>query len=163
MQTSTLTADGHATEGVGFLTDRQFNRFVWAHANADQISGWLYRAGHYKVAGEDDVRVDAASTPSAPLPATYLAADEIQSLMRQLVRFTTHQDTANSVKGAELAIALGRAVSAADRNWPQEEKPHFVKHMRCGGCEQLTLAYRPPRWAGDKIRVDCWLGPSGTL
>lgn len=153
-----LDHTGHATEGVGYLDMREYNRFVWAWAKGGEIASWLYSAGNLNTTGETDVRVDSSATASINLPATWLAADEITRILQQLNRFPEPEDAANDKIGASLALDLGRAVSAADHNWPREQKPHLVTHMRCGGCEQLTLKFRPPRWAGDKIRVDCWCG-----
>lgn len=151
-----LDHTGHAD--VGYLEMRDFNRFVWAWAEGARITTWLYSAGNLNSTSETDVRVDSSTTASINLPATWLAADEISRLLQQLNRFPTPEDAANDKIGASLAIDLGKAVATADYRWPREEKPHYVHHMACGGCEQLTLTFRPPRWAGDKIKVDCWCG-----
>ena len=153
-----LDHTGHAESGVGYLEMRDFNRFVWAWAEGARITSWLYSAGNLNSTSETDVRVDSSTAASINLPATWLAADEISRLLQQLNRFPTPEDAANDKIGASLAIDLGKAVATADYRWPREEKPHKVTYMRCGGCEMLTLKFRPPRWHGDFIKVDCSCG-----
>lgn len=159
--TALLTADGHAIDGVGFLTQQDHNRFMWAWDKAPSIIRWLMSADARGVntASADDVRVDSSNAPTINLSPAWLLGDELNSLMTEIERHPAGLDQiANDPHGAKLARTFGRKVSGADHAYPQEEKPHFVRHMTCGGCEQLTLTFRPPRWAGDAIKVDCWCG-----
>ena len=152
----------HPVNGVGYLEQRHYNRFVWAWSKAPAMVRWLQSADARGVntAGEGDVRVDSSSAPTINLSPAWLQGDQIDRLITELEeKFTDPLTEApNTLLGADLARNIGKAVSDADHAYPQEEKPHYVHHMRCGGCEQLTLAFRPPRWAGDKISVDCWCG-----
>lgn len=161
LETLHQTADGHATEGVGFLDQYEYNRFVWAWEHAGAIASWLYRAGNIS-SGDTDVRIDSSPSPALGLPATYLAADEISRLLTQLNTFRDEEQVANSRHDHWLAIELGRVTSSADRRWPREDKPHRVRTMRCRGCGELTLTFRPPRYPGDLVKVDCKCGHSMT-
>ncbi|MFD5599945.1 hypothetical protein ACFWHR_07790 [Leucobacter sp. NPDC058333] len=142
-------------DGIGRLEQREWSRFIWAWSAAASLVTWLYSAGNLNMAGETDVRVDSSSAPTINLPATWLAADEIARYLQELNRFSTPEQAANDQKGSYLAIELGKAVSKADRRWPREDKPHAMRLMRCAGCSELTLMYRPPRFPGDAIVVDC--------
>lgn len=148
----------HPEGGVGYLEMREYNRFVWAWENAGKIASYLYGAGHLNSSGETDIRVDSSTAPSTPLDATWLAADEITGHLHALNVFPDSEAAANDKIGQYHAIELGRLVSIADRRWPMEDKPHRIRHMRCGGCEELTLMYRPPRFPLDGIKVDCFCG-----
>ncbi|MGW9020664.1 hypothetical protein ACWGOE_04170 [Leucobacter chromiiresistens] len=150
-----LDHTGHAADGIGRLEQREWSRFIWAWSVAAPLVTWLYAAGILNMAGETDVRVDSSSAPTINLPATWLAADEIARYLQELNGYATPEQAANDQKGAYLAIELGRAVSIADRRWPRVDKPHAMRLMRCGGCSELTLMYRPPRFPGDAIVVDC--------
>lgn len=148
----------HPVDGVGYLEQREYRRFVWAWEHAGKIASFLYGAGKVNSAGETDVRVDSSSAPSTPLDATWLAADEISSHLHALNAYPDSETAAKHKIGQYHAIELGRCVSTADRRWPMHDKAHFINHMRCGGCGELTLAYRPPRFPLDGIKVDCWCG-----
>lgn len=152
----------HPVDGVGYLEQREYNRFAWAWSKGPAMVRWLKSedARNINTAGEGDVRVDSSSSPTINLSPTWLKGDEIDRLITELEQAFRDPLTQapNTHLGKELAILLGKAVSGADHAYPQEEKPHYVHHMACGNCEQLTLAFRPPRWAGDKISIDCWCG-----
>lgn len=144
-------------EDFGYLTAHEYTRFKWAWAAAAGMIRWLQSAGEIRSQGED-IRVDSSTDPSTPLAATWLAADEINSHLTALNGFRDEQHAANDAAGHKHAIDIGRCVSAADRNWPQVDKPRKITVMTCGGCDQLTLAHRPPRYPGDKIIISCFCG-----
>lgn len=148
----------HPIDGVGYLEQRDYNRFVWAWEHAGKLAAYLYSAGNLNSTGETDIRVDSTTAPTTPLDTTWLAADEISRHLQALNSYTDADQVANCKTGQFHANELGRCVSLADRRWPMEDKPHHVRVMRCGGCEELTLTYRPPRWPGDQIIVDCRCG-----
>ena len=150
-----LDHTGHAAAGVGRLDFKEWSRLLWAIGEADAIVAWLFEAGNTSPAVDPDVRVHTTTAPSINLPATWLAAEEIQRHWVKVDEFRTLELCANDALGAYCAIEFGRAVSTADRRWPREEHPHAMQAMRCGGCEELTLIYRPPRFPGDRISIDC--------
>lgn len=156
-----MEATDLAAEGVGYLEMRDYNRARWAWEQSHPASpfmAWLKIAGYVSFTAED-VRVQSSSEGHIGIPATKLAHDEIQRIAGELYRQFGELDKAAHDKfGASLLIDLGREVSTAAARWPMEDKPHKVEAMRCGGCGMLTLTYRPPRWEGDNVRVDCPCG-----
>lgn len=155
METTERASLEHDT--FGYLTEHEFDRFKWAWAAAAGIILWLKSAGEIRAQAED-VRVNSSTDPATPLAATWLAADEIQSHLTALNGFRDELEAANDKIGQYHAIEIGRLVAAADRNWPQEDKPRKITVMTCGGCNKLTLAYRPPRYPGDRIIISCYCG-----
>ena len=156
--TDLLERVDHAADGVGYLDARDYSRFVWAWEKAPRLASWLYSAGKLNSVAETDIRVDSSSAPGTPLESTWLAADEITSHLHALNRFPDETAAAMDIEGHRHAAELGKCVSIADRRWPMEERPHPIRHMRCGGCEKLTLTYRPPRFQYDTVIVDCMCG-----
>ncbi len=140
---------------VGYLDMYEYNRFVWALSKAEEVMG---RIGDGGSGSELGMRVDGSSDPAIPLSSAYLLVDEIESHLRELSSFRETTHAANDIEGHMHAITLGKLITMADRRWPERERPHTVTVMTCGGCDQLTLTYRPPRFAGDKIVVDCLCG-----
>lgn len=153
-----LDHTGHSLDGVGYLDQQEWARFLWAWGAAGPLASWLYTAGNFNAGTELIERVDSSSAPTINLPATYLAADEINRHLLAINRFSEPEQVANDKIGAHHAIELGRCTSIADRRWPREERPHRISVMTCGGCDQLSMTFRPPRWVGDKIKVDCICG-----
>lgn len=141
---------------VGYLEMREYQRFVWALGKADEVISRIGGSG--TASNELGMRVSGSTDPAIPLSAAYLALDEIESHRRELSRFTEAAHAANDAEGQWHAKEFGRLISSADRRWPDQEKPHRVTVMSCGGCDQLTMTYRPPRFPGDKIKVDCFCG-----
>lgn len=148
-----LLGDGR----VGYLEMSDWNRARWAQSYSTHFLPWLKIAGYvdFSVA---DIRVDSSNSGSIGIPATTLAHDEIKRILTELERWPYMETAAKDIFGAHLMIELGREMSTAVHRWPMEDKPHKVTSMRCGGCAQLTLTYRPPRWEGDQISVDCQCG-----
>lgn len=144
-------------EDVGYLSIKEWNRARWAAEYALKFLPWLRIAGYVRFEVED-VRVDSSGGAGIGIPPTKLAYIEINRLLGELNRWTELEDAANDMLGQFLLASLGREMSTAVARWPMEDRPHRVDAMRCGGCEQLTLTYRPPRWEGDEIRVDCYCG-----
>lgn len=149
-----------AEEGVGYLDMREYRKAQWAYEHSHPASPfmrWLKIAGYVSFNAED-VRVQTSSSGHINIPATKLAWEEITRLSNELNQWRDVDEAACDQFGAFLLVELGREVSTAAARWPMEEKPHKIEVMRCGGCEMLTLMYRPPRWEGDNIRVDCGCG-----
>lgn len=147
-------------EHVGFLEVREFNRARWAYDLSHPGSSfmqWLGTAGHVNF-NITDVRVNTSSVPAIPIPATKLAWMEINRLSNLLQQWPDVEAAAHDKIGASHLLDLGREVSNAYRQWPDQEKPHKVTAMRCGGCGLLTLTYRPPRFEGDDTMIDCPCG-----
>lgn len=146
-----------ATGDVGYLTIADWKRARWAFDYAPKFLPWLKDAGHVNF-NVPDIRVDASTGASIGIPATSLAADEIERILRELGHWPYLETAARDKFGASLCIDLGREMATAVHRWPMEERPHKVTSMRCGGCGLLSLTYRPPRWEGDEISVDCTCG-----
>lgn len=149
-----------ASEGVGFLDMRDYNKARWAYDLSHPTSSfmnWLGTAGqvNFNIA---DVRVSTSTAPSIPIPATKLAYMEINRLSGLLQPWASVEDAAHDQEGAIILKALGKEVSTAYRQWPDQDKPHKVTAMRCGRCGLLTLTYRPPRFEGDDTMIDCPCG-----
>ena len=151
--TDLMLGDGR----VGYLEYSEWKRARWAYDYADTFLQWLWSAGNVNF-NVPDIRVDSSGTTGIGIPATTLAADEIHRIIRELDRWPHLETAARDKFGASLCIDLGREMATAVHRWPMEDKPHKVTSMRCGGCGMLTLTYRPPRWEGDQIRVDCPCG-----
>lgn len=149
-----------ATEGVGYLDMREYNKARWAWEQSHPASPfmcWLKVAGYVSF-DVQDVRVQSSGGGHIGIPATTLAYEEILRLSGELNKWAGVDEAAHDQFGAFLLTELGREVSTAVARWPVEDRPHKIEAMRCGGCGMLTLTYRPPRWEGDQIRVDCPCG-----
>jgi ribosomal protein S27E len=145
------------TEGdVGYLSEEQFNRFGWAMHHSRDLVSWLRVAGYIKSA-DADVTVATTRDGHIGLPPTWLAADAISRLLYELNGFRELEDAANDIHGADLATVFTREVETARARWPYEDRPHYVKYIRCQECEHLSLKYHPPRFDGDRIVVKCIL------
>lgn len=142
---------------VGYLDMKEWNRARWAYDYAFRFMPWLRIAGYVSFQVED-IRVDSSRMSGIGLPPTKLAYLEISRHLGELNQWHDIDAAARDVHGAQILIDLGRETSTAVARWPMEERPHRVDALRCGGCEELTLMYRPPRWEGDIIRVDCQCG-----
>lgn len=145
-----------AQEGVGYLNMREYNRARWALEYQRTFCTWLRIAGY--ISFDEQVPVQASQHGHIGIPATKLAYLEIQRLVHELQPFADIDAAAHDPYGAEIANQLGREVQTAVYRWPMEDKPHKINLLRCGGCGMLTLMYRPPRYEGDNVRVDCDCG-----
>lgn|GEM_PF-2280421 len=149
-----MTAGGHATDGYGYLTYDQFDRFRHAINVSLTTVRWLRVAGYIRT-GEEDVRVHVSTDRPLGVPPTWIAAEEISRLLQELNQWTELEDAANDEFGAWIAWEFTREVETARAKWPYEDRPHKVRHMRCQACGALTLRYLPPRAAEDRILVRC--------
>lgn len=139
---------------VGYLEQRDWNRARWAYEYANKFLPWLDMAGY--VSFDADVgTVDTSASAGLGIPATSLMADEIRRLIREIDRWPYLETAARDIFGASLMLDLGREMTTAVHRWPMEDKPRKIVDLRCGGCGQLTLIYRPPRWEGDDLKADC--------
>lgn len=143
-------------EDVGYMTWRDFEALQWAVNESRRLVPWLYQAGFIRTG--EDVTVQTSATGYMNLAPTWLAAEEISRLLNELNQFPELEDAANDKFGQYLATQLTREVQTASYRWPYEERTHKVARLRCAGCERLSLVYRPPRFEGDAIRVDCGCG-----
>ncbi len=148
-----LDHTGHTFNGVGRLEFHEWSRLLWAVGACDEILAGLSDGNAPST--DPDVRVQTSSGPRINLSPAWLASDEILRLQAKLDRFKSLDQAVNDAYGAFIAIEYGRAVSIADRRWPRHERDRPMIAMRCGGCDEMTLTYRPPRFVGDRIVVDC--------
>ena len=154
-----------ATEGVGYLDMREYNRARWAYEQSHPTSAfmrWLLEAGNVSFS-VDDGGAAPSSEPTIPIPATKLAHDEIARISLELNKWPGVDEAAHDKFGASLLIDLGREVSTAMHKWPMEDKPRRIQELMCGECEQFTLTVRPPRWEGDHSIVTCTCGYRMTM
>lgn len=143
---------GLASEGIGYLTWAEFDRFRNATATATKIAPWLRIAGYIKLGADPDELMSRSShRANMPLglPATWLAAEEIMSLMSEIQKWTTLEDVAKFAP--DFATLLTREVERAAALWPMSDRPHAVQFFRCQACQQLTLRYYPPTFVGERL------------
>lgn len=126
--------------GVGFLTFDEYDRLVRAVGNARTHVAWWRIAGHIRL-GDAEEHKSRSSDPMIPLPATWLAAEEISNLLLEL-NSVSLEDAARVMP--EIAMTLTREVETAMAKWPMSDRPHKVRYLRCRGCQQQTLKYYPP-------------------
>lgn len=141
---------------IGYLSVKDLNRARWAYDYQRSFCTWLRVAGYIDF--DEKVIVQSSTDGHIGIPATKLAYLEIQRLVHELNAYPTIEDAAQDREAAEIADMLGREVQTAVYRWPMEDKPHKINVLRCGGCGMLTLMYRPPRFDGDRIIVDCQCG-----
>lgn len=137
---------------VGYMEWRDFQKLKWAVSEAGKLVPWLRTAGFVNFG--DNVSVQTSMNGHANLAPTWLAAEEITRLLNELNQFPELEDAANDKYGQYVAVMLTREVQTAAYKWPYEDKPHEM-WIRCGGCEQLTLRYIPPRFEGDLVKIKC--------
>lgn len=141
------TGDG----SVGYLSYRDFNRLEWAVHNGLKHIPWWRVCGN--INSRDPSEGAKGKTPKKdayplPLPAPWLAAEEITRLLNELNRWPELSDAANDLDGEDYARLLTREVDAACARWPLDDRPHKVTFFRCLACDQQTLKYFPPRPGG---------------
>jgi hypothetical protein len=139
-------------EPIGYLTGSQYARVERAVDTARWLVPWLYAAGHIHT--EHDGHATRAEAP-LPIPATWVAAHTIDSLLDRLQPFPTLEDAAHDMLGQYLCRELWGAVEPAARAWPIEEQAHQVEYIRCRACQRLALEWQPPAYERDDIRVVC--------
>lgn len=139
--------------GVGFLTFDEYDRLVRAVGHARTHIHWWRIAGHIRL-GDAEEHKSRSSDPMIPLPATWLAAEEIGNLLLEINSVPTLEDAAKQLP--EIAMTLTREVETAMAKWPMSDRPHKVRYLRCRVCQQQTLKYYPPNLKGpaDAQRVD---------
>lgn len=139
--------------GVGFLTFDEYDRLVRAVGHARTHVPWWRIAGHIRL-GDAEEHKSRSSDPMIPLPATWLAAEEIGNLLLELNSVPTLEDAAKQLP--EIAMTLTREVETAMAKWPMSDRPHKVRYLRCRACQQQTLKYYPPNVRGpkDADRID---------
>lgn len=146
-----LTADGHGE--FGYLTTAQWRAFQWAVSYSLVLVPFLYSAGNYSIS-VDEGRSRAVD-PALGMPATRIAAIEIERLGAELRYWENLEDIANDVEGWQTAVDFTREVQTAAHRWPMEDKPHKVEDLRCVHCGMLALVYQPPQVPGGETAVVC--------
>lgn len=138
---------------VGYLTWDQFVRFRRAVHHSLRLVPWLRVAGYVKTAPEE-IRAPSSDRPLG-LPPTWLAAEEIDRLSRELQFWADLEDVARDAAGHEVAVMFTREVETAAHRWPLEDRSHKVQHLRCQSCSAETLRYSPPGAPGEEIEIAC--------
>jgi hypothetical protein len=139
-------------DSVGYLTWEQFERFRRAVHDSRKLIPWLRVAGYIRGGDSDELRHRSADHPLG-LPPTWVAAEEISNLLQEINQWPELEDVA--LYGYEFAFTLTREVETAAARWPYEDKPHRVQYMECQTCFRVSLKWRPPRGAEDKVIVKC--------
>lgn len=139
---------------VGYLTWDQFSRFRRAVYASLKLEPWLRVAGYIRSGEPDEVRAPSSDHPLG-VPPTWLAAEEISRLSRELQFWPDLEDVAKDSDGADVAIMFTREVETALHRWPYEDKSHKVRHLRCQSCSGETLRYTPPQFEGDDVHIAC--------
>ena len=143
----------HPDEGVGYLTWEEFERFRVAVHQSLIVVPWFRVAGHIK--GQQPEVRSASSHYPLGLHPTWLAAEEISRLSIELRHWPNLEDAASDDYGRTIAMQFTREVETALHKWPIEDKPHKVRHLRCQKCAGETIAYNPPKFDGDNVRIVC--------
>ena len=149
-----MTSNEDAGE-FGYLTWHQWRAFQWAANEAGRLTAWLHAAGNYSISDPDETHSGSRTDVPLGMPATKLAALEIERLGALLAPWSNLEDIANDAQAAEIAVHLTREVQTATHRWPYEDKPHRVQHIRCQACGLLTLEYRPPEAGGTDAHITC--------
>lgn len=140
-------------DGVGYLTQGEWERLQWVLNDVAEFTTWLDTAGYIRSADED-VRVQSSRGGHVNLPPTWLASDAIQRMVLEINPYSLEY-CANHSQLSGVLKALIYEVEQAKKRWPLKDRPHRVSYMRCQVCQQETLRYLPPRFAGDDIIVKC--------
>lgn len=152
-----MTDDGHGE--FGYLTWGQWQAFQWAVNESAFLAYWLHIAGAYSISDPDEARGGKSADVPLGLPATKLAAIEIDRLRAELRKafddMGSLEAIANDVEGAELATMFTREVQTARARWPYEDEPHEVKYIDCMLCRRPTLKFAPPSQGGVDSTVEC--------
>jgi hypothetical protein len=142
-----------AEGSVGYLTWDEFDRLRRADDNARKYVPWLRVAGYLR-SGTDPDEFRSRSVMSHPplgLPATWLAAEEITRLSYELNQWATLEDAAHDDWGSVVADEYTREVETSIVKWPIADRSRGVRFIRCYACQQLTLRYFPPTFAGERL------------
>lgn len=140
-------------ENVGYLTWEEFDRFTRAVHDSQKAVPWFRVAGYIK-GGAEEVRAPSSNHPLGLSP-TWLAAEEITRLSRELRYWPNLEDVANDDYGASIARQFTREVETALSRWPIEDKPHKVRHVRCQQCVGETIKYTPPAGIWHPVKIVC--------
>lgn len=137
----------------GYLTTAQWRAFQWAVSYSLVLVPFLCSAGNYSIS-VDEGR-SARTEPALGMPATQIAAIEIERLANELRYWGDLEDIANDVEGWRVAVDFTREVQTAAHRWPMEDKPHQVEDVRCTACGMAALVYAPPTLPKDEVSVSC--------
>ncbi|MGO2113294.1 MAG: hypothetical protein ACTH31_16960 [Pseudoclavibacter sp.] len=137
----------------GYLTTAQWEWFRWAVSYSLALVPFLRSAGNYSIS-VDEGRA-SKTEPALGMPATQIAAIEIEKLAARMGEWGTLEDIANDVEGWQIAVGFTREVRTASERWPMEDKPHQVEDVRCTACGMAALVYAPPTLPKDEVSVSC--------
>lgn len=140
-------------EDIGYLTWQEFNRFRAAVSMSLIVVPWFRVAGYIR-SHIEEVKAPSSNHPLG-VPPTWLAAEEIERLSRELAYWPNLEDVANDDYGKDIARQFTREVETALARWPVEDKPHKVRHVRCQECAGETIRYDPPKFNGDEVHIAC--------
>lgn len=138
----------------GYLTTAQWRAFQWAVSHSVVFVPFLYAAGNYSINDPDEARAKSADVPLG-MPATMIAAIEIDRIGQEMREWDDIEDVANDVYGAEVAKMFTREVQTAAHRWPIADEPHRVEYIRCQACGFLALDYHPPATVETDAVVQC--------
>lgn len=140
-------------EDVGYLTWDEFKSFRWAVHYSLRLVPWLRVAGHIR--GEASEVRAPSSDPPMNLAATWIAAEEIDRLSRELSVWPNLEDVAADHFGVTVARWFTREVQTAAHRWPFEDRARRVQYLRCQACTADALQYSPPEFEGDASGIGC--------
>lgn len=140
-------------EDIGYMTWGQFDRFRNAVHLSLIVVPWFRAAGYIKGQAEE-IRAPSSNHPLG-IPPTWLAAEEIERLSRELSHWDNLEDIANNLDGKDIALDFTREVETAMARWPIEDKPHKVRHVRCQECAGETIKYTPPMFGAGEVHIAC--------
>jgi len=157
---STLETVDPSEGAVGYMSWHDFNRLEWAVHNALKHIPWWRVCGNINsrdpLEGAKGKPVKKDAHP-LPLPAPWIAAEDISRLLGELNRWPELSDAANDLDGEYFARLLTREVETSVAKWPLSDRPHKIRYYRCQSCDQLTLKYFPPSLpSGDESTTITW-------
>ena len=140
-------------QNVGYLTWDEFERFRDAVHEFPKVVPWFRVAGHIK-GQQEEIRAASSNYPLGLHP-TWLAAEELTRLSRELQYWDNLEDIAADDYGHTVAMQFTRELETALHKWPIEDKPHKVRHLRCQSCAGETIKYTPPKGIWLPVRIEC--------
>lgn len=136
-----------------------------------------------RAAQQDNAGVRSAAGWVLPVPSTWRAADDLIVLLGHpepgfpsdanvwevdaiVERYLDRIDPAQWVAtftGAEAAVRFNAAMHSALIQHPMEDYEHRVRNVRCGGCQQRSLLWKPPLLFQGEVRVECTNSKCGVV
>jgi len=127
----------------------------WEHVE-QALSAWpmfeMRIDGVSRAVQRDNGGISGQSIGYVPIPGTVLALDEVRSYYTLI---GNADQWVNTVEGAMDARRFARALEAAMRTHPAEERAHKLRRLRCPSCKTLTFVWNPPERLHGDITVTC--------